>query len=90
MVSSSIEENSMSGDWRLQGQERFLKGAVLTWRSYSPYREDWEHDHCEFCGRKFSMSPGDLRAGYATENRYHWICEDCFHDFAKQFEWIVR
>jgi len=53
-------------DWRLQGQDRFLKGAIFEWRRYTKYRSEWDHDHCEFCGKKFSELPADLNVGYAT------------------------
>jgi hypothetical protein len=36
------------GDWRLQGQDRYLKGALLCLAAYTPYPEGWDHDHCEF------------------------------------------
>ena len=76
-------------DWRLQGQERYLKRAVLTNKRYRKYRDDWDHDHCQFCGKKFSERPDDLNVGYATNDDYHWICEDCFRDFAQLFQWTV-
>lgn len=76
-------------DWRLQGQERFLHGVSLTQRTYSKYRADWDHDHCEFCGAKFSENSGDLSEGYSTTDGYHWICEPCFRDFKERFKWTV-
>jgi len=76
-------------DWRLQGQERFLKGVELRRAEYRPYREGWEHDHCEFCGRKFSTDPEDIQNGYVTMDNYHWICEPCYKDFKDAFEWSV-
>lgn len=79
----------MRDDWRLQGQERFLKGATLCWRTYTPYRPEWDHDHCEFCSRKLSARTGDINEGYSTADGYHWICRDCFADFKDLFEWTV-
>jgi hypothetical protein len=76
-------------DWRLQGQERFLHGVTLLKKRYHKYRDGWEHDHCEFCGRKFSEAPGDMHIGYATTDNYHWVCEDCFNDFSQVFDWKV-
>lgn len=76
-------------DWRLQGQERFLKGVALQFRPYEQWREGWDHDHCEFCGAKFSLSQNDIRAGYTTADMYHWICESCFADFKDMFEWTL-
>ncbi len=77
-------------DWRLQGQEKYLAGVLLVKKRYRKRSEDWEHDHCEFCVRKFSERPGDLNEGYATEDEYHWICENCYEDFKKQFQWTVK
>jgi hypothetical protein len=74
-------------DWRLTNQENFLKGVSLTRKRYQKYREDWDHDHCEFCWTKFSERPEDLHVGYVTLDNYHWICEDCFNDFKKLFGW---
>ncbi len=74
-------------DWRLQGQEKFLKGVSLSKETHKKHREDWEHDHCEFCGAKFSEREGDLREGYVTTDRYRWICEVCYEDFKQLFSW---
>ena len=78
-------------DWRLQGQERYLKGVVLHARRYTAWSESWEHDHCQFCWAKFMDRdlPNALRIGYSTTDRYRWICARCFEDFAERFEWTV-
>jgi len=76
-------------DWRLQGQERYLKGASLSRQKYRKYRDGWEHDHCEFCGDTFSECSEDLNIGYTTADRYHWVCENCFLDFKDSFQWTV-
>jgi hypothetical protein len=73
-------------DWRLMGQERYLQSATLRWKTYYRWSEDWDHDHCEFCGTKFFppdnpyQEPDALHEGYATAGHeefpddYHWIC----------------
>jgi hypothetical protein len=76
-------------DWRLQGQERYLKAVELCWATYKPYREGWDHDHCEFCGRKFAVQGGDFTEGYTTKDRYHWVCKDCYGDFKSMFDWKI-
>ena len=79
-------------DWRRQGQERYLEGVELSWKRYTKYREEWDHDHCEFCGAKF-MESGDQdiqKEGYATEDNYRWICKQCFDDFREEFNWTLR
>jgi len=79
-------------DWRLGGQDRYLKGVTLFRRAYSRYRESWDHDHCAFCWTKFMVEdgPGVLHEGYCTEDGYHWVCGTCFADFRAAFEWRVR
>ena len=76
-------------DWRLQGQERYLKGVSLARQTYRKYRQDWDHDHCEFCGVKFSESRSDLNVGFATTDCYHWICDNCYEDFKAMFQWTL-
>ncbi len=78
-------------NWRLQGQESYLKGVTLKFITYSKYREGWDHDHCEFCQAKFmeSTHPDTRYEGYSTEDNYHWICSQCFNDFKDMFEWNV-
>jgi len=84
-----MNENSpLAGDWRNQGQEKYLKGKVVSFKKYLPLDLRWNHDHCEFCGNKFSLKEGDLNEGYTTGNGYLWICCTCYHDFKSEFEWI--
>jgi hypothetical protein len=88
-------------DWRLMGQQRYLRSATLRWKTYYRWSEDWDHDHCEFCGTKFLppdnpyQEPDVLHAGYATAahgefpDDYHWICAKCYADFKDMFDWKV-
>ena len=78
-------------DWRLQGQEKYLQGAVLKRLRYSPVRADWDHDHCEFCGAKFAGvdHPDALIEGFATTDRSRWVCATCFGDFRERFGWSL-
>ena len=78
-------------DWRLQGQEKYLKGATLCLKKYTKYRDAWVHDHCEFCWAKFSLegNASDIDEGYATQDNYHWICKRCFVEFKDIFQWKV-
>lgn len=78
------------GDWRLQGQEKYLKNASLMYSKYKKYSKTWDHDHCEFCGQKFSEVGSDLHEGYCTEDHYRWICPTCFNDFKARFNWTVN
>ena len=77
-------------DWRLQGQEKYLKGARLCYKNYVDRKTQTDHDHCEFCGTKFSEAiPDALKAGYTTTDDYRWICLQCFDDFKEMFEFKV-
>lgn len=78
-------------DWRLQGQEKYLKGLNLYFRKYKKFSQRWDHDHCEFCNAKFcEISDTDCHTeGYTTENNYYWICNDCFSEFKIYFGWKV-
>ena len=77
-----------ANDWRLQGQERYLKGVTLHWRQVSAASRS-DHEHCEFCGAKFMAEAGYLTEGFTTEDNYRWICLPCFEDFRGQFEWKI-
>ena len=77
-------------DWRLQGQENYLRLRKLVFKNYSDRTHKSDHDHCEFCGDKFSeLIPESLKSGYTTENDYHWICNKCFTDLKDKFEWTT-
>jgi len=78
-------------DWRLQGQEKYLKGVTLYLKKYYKYKGTCDHDHCEFCWAKFSIEglPDAIDEGYATKDNYHWICKSCFGDFKELFQWKV-
>lgn len=74
-------------DWRLRNQQRFLHGVSLSWQCYVPARVDNDHDHCEFCLAKFMQTSSS--EGYATADRKHWVCRECFVDFSDRFDWLV-
>jgi hypothetical protein len=78
-------------DWRLQGQEKYLLGTTLYWRSYTKYRDGWDHDHCEFCRVTFMEEHGPeiLTEGYSTKDGYRWICKRCFDDFRCLFKFAL-
>ncbi len=78
-----IREN----DWRLQGQETYLRDKTLYHKKYVKFSDEWEHEHCEFCGEKISEYDGDLNEGYCTEDEKYWICKECYNDFKETFNW---
>ena len=89
-------------DWRRSGQEEYLPpGTEFARRPYRAYREDWDHDHCEFCwatlveaGSPASKRDESLTEGYATTDHhpkgadYHWVCPACFEDFSEELGWL--
>lgn len=83
----------MDGDWRLQGQERYLTDAHLTWRPWTQTRSDWDHDHGEFCFSKFSVEAQDddvLNAGWTTAGAERWICDPGAKDFRERFGLVLE
>ncbi len=77
-------------DWRLQGQERYLKGLHFRLVPYKPSIPS-EHDHCEFCWDKFMDLPGYLQEGYRfkSKGQTRWVCLQCFEDFREQFSFVL-
>ncbi|MBK8651580.1 MAG: hypothetical protein IPN23_07725 [Elusimicrobia bacterium] len=84
-----MNNSFQSTDWRYRGQDKYLKGVALYWKKYKRFRENWDHDHCEFCWKKFTEESDsqNLHEGYTTDNNYRWVCEKCFLDFKELFEW---
>lgn len=76
-------------DWRLDGQETYLKGTLLVRRQWRETRPGWDHDHCEFCGVKFGDEriADALHEGWTTLDGYRWICDECYRDFKDRFGW---
>ena len=77
-----------ANDWRLRNQQKYLQGVSLVHRAYQSLPGN-DHDHCAFCWAKFMVEdrPKVLHEGYATLDRSHWICDQCFGDFAEMFGW---
>ena len=77
----------MTEDWRLNGQERYLKQDRFRRATYRAHSPTWDHDHCEFCNAKFAErdSADVLREGWQTEDEYRWVCDACFEDFREAF-----
>lgn len=72
-------------DWRLMGQEEYLRDRSFLSRTYQPYSPTWEHEHCDFCGEKISLFEGAEHEGYVTLDNYLWVCKNCFQDFKDAF-----
>ena len=71
-------------DWRITNQENYLMGVHLKHKEFYPKTPN-DHAHCEFCWYTFT----DGTIGYATFDEKHWICDKCYHDFRKMFQWRV-
>lgn len=54
------------GDWRLQGQEQYLREVSLRLKPYRIDSETSDHDHCAFCGAKF------VDPDYAKHQGWNW------------------
>lgn len=79
-------------DWRLTGQERYLRSARLEHRRFSSEESGKDHAHCEFCWAKFGRGAAGeetLDMGYGTPDGAHWICPRCFEDFRDRFDWVL-
>lgn len=74
-------------DWRLTNQKDYLFGKTLQKSKYQSYRQGWEHDHCAFCSERIDK---DTEEAYCTEDKYFWICSECYEDFKDMFEWKVK
>ena len=71
-----------SNDWRLNGQETYLKGKRFQYVSWFSGNPTWDHDHCEFCYAKISNKEGDINEAYEADDGKYWICPKCFEDFS--------
>ncbi len=80
-----------SDDPRLATDNSFLADFTWHWKTWTQTRENWDHDHCEFCGEKFMGQgvPHTLQEGYTTDDEYYWICKRCFTDSDELYHWKV-
>ena len=78
-------------DWgaTLLRMNQRLVGRTLRWKQWWPYREGWDHDHCELCWHDICDQDEEDsdRFGWVTEDDYHWVCETCCQEFKDRFEW---
>jgi len=79
-------------DWRLTGhQANYMHGELLRFGRYKPRKKGSEHDHCEFCFRRFCSAArvNFCSEGFYTEDK-RWICETCYDDFKVLFDWQIE
>ena len=79
--------NDYINDWRITNQKSYLYQKKLLHIPYEHPNENWDHEHCAFCWEKIDKN---TPIAYATEDRYRWICEQCYNDFKDMFEWEVE
>jgi len=59
---------------------------MLQFKVFAERLTNLDHDHCEFCNKKFTENlDGTLQEGYTTIDNYRWICSGCFKDFKEMF-----
>lgn len=82
-----IEED----DWRLRGQDEYLQNKVFQFKEFLNSQNGSLHTHCEFCWHKFMENPDGVKdcskQGYCSIDGKYWVCEECFNDFRKKFNW---
>ncbi|MGN6125258.1 MAG: hypothetical protein ACTHON_01725 [Humibacter sp.] len=83
----------MEEDWRLTDQEAYLASRSLRFARWTPYRPDWDHDHCDFCFAEISNNTtghADYNEAWVTaDDGYTWVCPQCFNEFRERFHWVV-
>jgi hypothetical protein len=85
------DKKVISNDWRITTQEKYLFEAVFEKKIYQKKSVNWDHDHCDFCDKKFSEDPKiGMTDGYYTENRESWVCEQCFSEFKDIFKFKLK
>jgi len=79
-------------DWRLDHGADELRDRTFRFATWWPYRDVWEHDHCQFCFSEISADQtghADFNEAWVTaDDAYTWVCVDCFEDFREQFGWV--
>jgi hypothetical protein len=81
---------------RERDQEKYLKGASLSWKQFTEDDIIWDNPGCIFCSATFADAECPetrqpfFREGYVTQHDFpRWICELCFEDFRNLFNWKV-
>ncbi len=87
----------MEKDWRYD-MGKNLKNCIFVFKKYEPIEENNDHDHCEFCGEKFSLGEIEgLKEGYLNiiysktgKKQGRWVCKKCFADFQNSLDLKVE
>ena len=78
-------------DWRRQGQKKYLKGINLSWKNIRNTDKTGNLIIVNFVVLNSwkVRGPDILTEGYASDDKYRWICKQCFADFRGEYEWKV-
>jgi hypothetical protein len=81
-------------DWRLTGQERYLRGVVLVWKPYRARSDRWEHDHCSFCRAKF-MDPTFSKTARRVIEEHPDVLTEGYtttvsHEQGADYHWVCK
>lgn len=83
----------------------FWRNASFVWKRWDKYRENWTHDHCEFClacicnhrdrfpeWKTAHEERGCYRHAYYAERErvYLWVCRTCFKRMQAELAWAVE
>lgn len=82
----TINNDEWRNDWRIIGQEGYLKNKHLHHRGFKRALCVEDYLQCEFCWSHFEE---DVMA-YFDPNGKVWICEECYQDFKSYFNWTVE
>ncbi len=90
-------------DDRRASKEQLLRGAVFVLKAYASPSPEWEHDHCELCGRELAVEGSHwdtadaVHEGYsapgppdAPRDDHYWVCPSCFERFRAHLGWTLR
>jgi hypothetical protein len=83
-------------DGGINPREQRYEGARLLWKAYYRWDDNWDHDHCVFCGATLSLEEPDvLKAGYAVQggshgDDYHWVCGPCADERREPFGFEIE
>ena len=86
----SADKGTWRDDWRLMGQEGYLRDKVLQHRKFDRQLCVLDFDQCDFCFKVFDEDPERPLTAYFEPDQKIWICETCFKDFKNHFNWVVK
>lgn len=78
-------------DWRLRGQEDYMRKYKFKYKKFVSQNSGARHAHCEFCWHKFMENPYGVEDctshGYCSLDEKYWVCNECFEDFKEMLSW---